>query len=659
MESALTQIRNLINDARNSSARNDALRYIDSASILVNQFDFQNSPEGFILYFDILCRKTDFEATPSKRKENWLKAIKYGLLKCQQNFKSNLNVLIKITDRLLDGMQDFTIKFAPSEANFLLHQAIELLDQNIIDKGADASCIALYKKASALRIMSKFQSSKTLKQQMSDRAIRCAERSTRADENNPFAHLAHGLTLWNHAQYQKTDLEYTKYLEEADAALQHSVNLDETEYSLLAFCQFYRSTNQPDRFLDVFKIYKDLEPYKRKYLESAGMYSEVVLHLFYQKFGNRDLTSYFNEAVTYLNEAIAAGFNDARNIINLCFIYAAMGQVPLGHHTIRKLFKAEKEKSWNEVLAEIPEYANEDDLFKKGFASGIDDPFIINKLGTFFYSFLKDNDTAIEIYEHGLRLDKNNRVILTNLARVLSFSESSDDIYYALGIMKRIESNFIPGFKWWRVIRANIQRKINEIEGDVSVAVLSVYKGNKENLSDLYKRFLFLKENEENRGNLFNELIKDLLELSFGTKNIIGSHRFVNRYSSERPEIDAAWFDKDCTKFELKWEKAPSTPNDIGNFFGKIERVANTKGVFISMAGYTRPALDRTVSHRKEAEIILMDGEELEIVLNGSITLGEMISQKRKILYKTGEPYAKVTGMSEDSIFTPESWKGL
>jgi restriction endonuclease Mrr len=110
-------------------------------------------------------------------------------------------------------------------------------------------------------------------------------------------------------------------------------------------------------------------------------------------------------------------------------------------------------------------------------------------------------------------------------------------------------------------------------------------------------------------------------------------------------QIDGSFtFDNDDYILEAKWQKAQVNAGDLYKFGGKISgKLKNTLGLFISLDGYS-PECTKTGSSVVKS-MILMDGQDLMLVLDGRIRLNEMIFIKRRHASDTGEIYYRISGI--------------
>jgi hypothetical protein len=110
-------------------------------------------------------------------------------------------------------------------------------------------------------------------------------------------------------------------------------------------------------------------------------------------------------------------------------------------------------------------------------------------------------------------------------------------------------------------------------------------------------------------------------------------------------QIDGSFtFDNDDYILEAKWQKAQINSGDLYKFGGKISgKLKNTLGLFISLDGYSNECTETGSSIVKS--MILMDGQDLMMVLDGRIRLNEMIFIKRRHASDTGEIYHRISGL--------------
>jgi len=109
-------------------------------------------------------------------------------------------------------------------------------------------------------------------------------------------------------------------------------------------------------------------------------------------------------------------------------------------------------------------------------------------------------------------------------------------------------------------------------------------------------------------------------------------------------QIDGA-FTYDSTDFllEPKWQKVQITASDLYAFGGKIvNKLKNTLGLYVSIDGFSQAGIDTNNPLTKQ--MILMDGQDLMLILDGRIRLTDLILIKRQHASQTGEIFFKPSG---------------
>lgn len=110
-------------------------------------------------------------------------------------------------------------------------------------------------------------------------------------------------------------------------------------------------------------------------------------------------------------------------------------------------------------------------------------------------------------------------------------------------------------------------------------------------------------------------------------------------------QIDGSFtFDNTDYLLEAKWQSKPINASDLYTFGGKISgKLKNTLGLYISLGGYSSECTKTQNPVTKS--MILMDGQDFMQILEGRISLNDMIYLKRRHASQTGEIYYKLTGL--------------
>lgn len=143
-------------------------------------------------------------------------------------------------------------------------------------------------------------------------------------------------------------------------------------------------------------------------------------------------------------------------------------------------------------------------------------------------------------------------------------------------------------------------------------------------------------EEPHKRGKAFEVLLNDL----FGLYDLYP--RAAYDLSSE--QIDGAFtFQNADFLLEAKWWKSALEPAELHVFDAKIRSKAkHTLGLFVAVNGFTSGAIEK-YSHA--TALILFDGADLYPILEGRISLTEVLERKRRHAAETGIPMLPVSKM--------------
>ncbi|PQV63620.1 Restriction endonuclease [Abditibacterium utsteinense] len=151
---------------------------------------------------------------------------------------------------------------------------------------------------------------------------------------------------------------------------------------------------------------------------------------------------------------------------------------------------------------------------------------------------------------------------------------------------------------------------------------------------------LIVESNAQRRGFKFEVILNDL----FDTFDLNPKKSFKNLGE----QIDGAFtFENTDYLLEAKWEKGLIGIQDLDAFKSKIERkLDNTLGLFVAFNGFSSTSVQNHASGR--CNLILMDGADLMAVLEGRISLLELLLRKRRCAAQTGNIYLSVNEILRD-----------
>ncbi|MGE4243787.1 restriction endonuclease [Ramlibacter sp.] len=137
-----------------------------------------------------------------------------------------------------------------------------------------------------------------------------------------------------------------------------------------------------------------------------------------------------------------------------------------------------------------------------------------------------------------------------------------------------------------------------------------------------YLDLLANKTSRQQRGYALERILAELSRLS----RLETTEAF--RVSGE--QIDGAVkFDGEHYLIEAKWQERSASNEPVYQFAGKVAGKLYGRGLFISVNGFS-PEVIRSLVTGKEIQTLFIDGEDLILVLEGHLTLRDMIDRKVK-----------------------------
>ena len=152
-------------------------------------------------------------------------------------------------------------------------------------------------------------------------------------------------------------------------------------------------------------------------------------------------------------------------------------------------------------------------------------------------------------------------------------------------------------------------------------------------LEDRYKDIEKI-ESPQKRGREFEKFIEDL----FRYFNIKTDGSFVRK--GRGAQVDGTFWLGDLYYYvECKWEKEPCGVDKILGLKNKISHSQQVVGLFISVNGWTQTLIEDLERDAQQRKIILMNGEDLDFIFSGDVSLKELLQAKRTHLLQHKEPY--------------------
>ena len=158
-----------------------------------------------------------------------------------------------------------------------------------------------------------------------------------------------------------------------------------------------------------------------------------------------------------------------------------------------------------------------------------------------------------------------------------------------------------------------------------------------EQIEGLHRQFLdlFQETNAQKRGYAFETFLNDF----FDVHNLSARGSF--RIAGEQIDGSFEWRD-DTYLVEARWRAEPANNSDLLVLRGKAEKSEWTRGLFISINGFS-PLASQTHQIGRKANLIGMSGEDMILILEKHWQLDEALRAKLRHTGETAEVYAPLS----------------
>ncbi len=211
------------------------------------------------------------------------------------------------------------------------------------------------------------------------------------------------------------------------------------------------------------------------------------------------------------------------------------------------------------------------------------------------------------------------RRLLTELCKLRTLPDSSvtdrDAGLAALRNLKRLAQDY-------DLIERDERTRIARRAADAEVQVQNARERGRR-LEELYATFsaIAASPDPQSRGYDLEDLLKELFNLN--------ELRYRKSYRAEGEQIDGFFsFGGFDYLVEARWRRQAPTLNDLSAFQAKVNRkIESTRGLFISVPGFDPDVVTR-LKQAGPANLILMDGYDLTLILEGRVSLMDGLQAK-------------------------------
>ena len=568
------------------------------------------------------------QSDSTQRTKYWRMAIK-----ALDQTKREHPIVFAITYAFLcvDIYQDNYSSMTVTENIAILRKAREIVDKVLINcEDQDTSAQLLARKSSIIRHLSINENPES-RLRMLQESYRCAKLAV--ERNREAVNILElAMSEWSLARQENSDEAYVARLSKAEELLldKNCINLDSAQYALF---RFYRLTYRYFETCDLFARVIANDTNKRRCLREAAIYGESASYLADSGYPEQVVKYHLERAKSILEMAVTAGIRDARTIVALAFIHGHSAGKEAGLTALEEICDQRGELSWNNILAVISE-VQEGDLPLQGFALGIQSSISITRLGSFAKRFMENDKLAEALYRAAVRVDNREPISLTNLARLLVQRKEPAGLREAQRLVQMAQTFSDRRFRWWRDVLDELNSlnssKINVPESDkqeLSAIPLSKrqYKMRRQ-IRHRYNQIVKLGDAQQ-RGYELECIIYALAYLTFGIAR--ASYRFDRPLVEKIHQVDG-YFRHQGEKYrcECKWTTKTVGYDDVVKFADKLD-VVGVSGLLVSISGFDEVAISKCEEIRGKKAIILMDGEEVDLLMKGILNFDEIMTIKR------------------------------
>lgn len=575
--------------------------------------------------------------TPRERADLWKRS--YSILRDAYESLNDNEVLIRQAILLVDLLRDeFNGVEEAKQRQWLTTLLKDIYAETRKQLPDSTTSRLLTRRAALLRMRrNRFDLSGTVKKRTLDEAVRCAQKAVDI-QPSVGGQFELALCKWAIAADAKSDEEYNAILGEVERLLLDE-NIVEIEVARLALVQFYRLIYRPVECCELMSELQETARHKRRLLAAVHTYAEAAIHLWYQKFPAKLVTLHCKSAMQLTQMAIDSGYRNARNVVNLAMIRAILGDVEGGDTILHELAGMTHADIWNK-LVEFALSPRMDDALSESLLLGITNGAVWTRLGTYAWTFSERVDVTRTMYEFAEKLNPEDPVVLTNLARFYIREQIDVPTTSIERLLQRADGYSDRRFKWWKSVWAELKKKdVESNSPDHSLESISRCSVTPKRLRDVRKQFQQLAKlsNSQKRGYELERVIYALAHLSF--KVASAPYRF-KRDLNTKTQVDG-YIEHRGEKYriECKWEKEPIAKKRFLQLLDALD-VFGVSGLCISMSGFSDSFVQRVRERRGEFAILLVDGPEVQAMIDGEINFDELLTFKRFHFDKNSNPYA-------------------
>jgi len=212
----------------------------------------------------------------------------------------------------------------------------------------------------------------------------------------------------------------------ATAGLEILAKLAVEPANVLASYEYVRQLKLRHRHLDAMNAFAQLaaiESDRRRFAASLTFFVGAVLGLYYEGSDPSAVEAAATDAITWLQEAIAAGHHRAREIVDYCFLLAIAGNSIEQFTAPLREITNDGRVDWS-IVGQLSFHASRgEESLREALLLGLEDALLWNRMGTLHLDFSHDPEKAVTFYDQAIRLDPRSPIYHFNKAKALARSD--------------------------------------------------------------------------------------------------------------------------------------------------------------------------------------------------------------------------------------------
>ncbi len=481
--------------------------------------------------------------------------------------------------------------------------------------------------ASVLRAQAVMNSSGS--ESLTERALATSKVAHNFDSSHPIVLLDLGQSLWANARWSQSEEHFYRQMQEAEKFLLEAHNKG-LALATLGLSRLFRQTYRPAQAIDWFVEYSKREAKRRLVLSNVYLVGEAAIMLVHRSKDKEGRSKRLEWCKDILQESLDAGYNNARTLVALARLHFALNDEVGGLGFLQAISRNHR-TDWTRAVAEARHAIDEENFeyLYTAFALGIGDGLVWNSLGTFAKDVLGDIGQALDLYAVAEKLSPHSPVIHTNIARICIKYGDSPSLISARKHIDQAKKYSDYSFRWWKPLERELEEKTNS---DTFKAYTVSDDIEWDSLDKIYSEFVVLDRPDKSatmRGKKLEALFFRMLKLTYGTRKVAGSTSLDSIQSDASFEHGSFWY-----RAEISWDSSPNDRSEIDKLIARLRRTAGTRGLLVSMSGFTSGVL-REIEHERGNFIILtLDKTELDEILSGRSSFDGVMDEKLSDVFR-------------------------